>query len=313
MDWFVRAFLKASLAWFGAGVLLGLSMAVFPRGVKSPLLDTLARAPIWSAGIDYGHGTGHGVGFDLSGTLGTINIANAAGSTLTIDGASTGIRLNGVTSGTVNVANRRPGAERNAAASLEGHQCLGHQEAQTMFLVGEGREQHAGTSADRRSRADRATQHRLDDFGVEMLLVDLDLAARPVRHHAGPLQAPAQSQPLQFRGHALKVDGDEIARDAIDRVAKALAHAHLDRPEALRKIAHRCGAEFLIRKSQHAVVPQRLQCLRNALRGSQFGMVALPVIHAQCITGEALRLGYCQHRCGIHPARQEHNCIFHVQ
>ena len=28
MDWFVRAFLKASLAWFGAGVLLGLSMAV---------------------------------------------------------------------------------------------------------------------------------------------------------------------------------------------------------------------------------------------------------------------------------------------
>ena len=30
MDWFVRAFLKASLAWFGAGVLLGLSMAVFP-------------------------------------------------------------------------------------------------------------------------------------------------------------------------------------------------------------------------------------------------------------------------------------------
>lgn len=30
MDWFVRAFLKASLAWFGAGVLLGLAMAAFP-------------------------------------------------------------------------------------------------------------------------------------------------------------------------------------------------------------------------------------------------------------------------------------------
>ncbi len=46
-----------------------------------------------------------GVGFDLSGALGTVNIANASGSTLTIDGASTGIRLNGLTSGTINVAN----------------------------------------------------------------------------------------------------------------------------------------------------------------------------------------------------------------
>jgi cbb3-type cytochrome oxidase subunit 1 len=30
MDWFVRAFLKASLSWFSAAVLLGLSMALFP-------------------------------------------------------------------------------------------------------------------------------------------------------------------------------------------------------------------------------------------------------------------------------------------
>ncbi|MGE5337061.1 MAG: aminopeptidase P family protein [Gemmatimonadota bacterium] len=43
-----------------------LSMAVFPRGTRSPLLDTLARAPIWAAGIDYGHGTGHGVGYALN-------------------------------------------------------------------------------------------------------------------------------------------------------------------------------------------------------------------------------------------------------
>ncbi len=46
--------------------MIQLSMAVFPRGTKSPLLDTLARAPIWAGGIDYGHGTGHGVGYALN-------------------------------------------------------------------------------------------------------------------------------------------------------------------------------------------------------------------------------------------------------
>jgi Xaa-Pro aminopeptidase len=30
------------------------------------MLDALARAPIWAAGIDYGHGTGHGVGYFMN-------------------------------------------------------------------------------------------------------------------------------------------------------------------------------------------------------------------------------------------------------
>lgn len=46
--------------------MIALTQARFPRGTKSPLLDSLARAPIWSAGIDYGHGTGHGVGYFLN-------------------------------------------------------------------------------------------------------------------------------------------------------------------------------------------------------------------------------------------------------
>jgi Xaa-Pro aminopeptidase len=45
---------------------IALSSARFPRGTKSPMLDALARAPIWAAGIDYGHGTGHGVGYFLN-------------------------------------------------------------------------------------------------------------------------------------------------------------------------------------------------------------------------------------------------------
>ena len=45
---------------------IGLSSARFPRGTRSPMLDAIARAPIWAAGIDYGHGTGHGVGYFLN-------------------------------------------------------------------------------------------------------------------------------------------------------------------------------------------------------------------------------------------------------
>lgn len=45
---------------------IALSVARFPKGVKSPYLDALARAPIWAAGFDYGHGTGHGVGYFMN-------------------------------------------------------------------------------------------------------------------------------------------------------------------------------------------------------------------------------------------------------
>ena len=45
---------------------IGLSRAKFPRGTSGQQLDALARAPIWAAGIDYGHGTGHGVGYCLN-------------------------------------------------------------------------------------------------------------------------------------------------------------------------------------------------------------------------------------------------------
>jgi Xaa-Pro aminopeptidase len=45
---------------------IALSSARFPLGIRSPMLDAIARAPIWAAGIDYGHGTGHGVGYFLN-------------------------------------------------------------------------------------------------------------------------------------------------------------------------------------------------------------------------------------------------------
>ena len=43
-----------------------LAAAVFPAGTRGAQLDTLARMHLWQAGLNYGHGTGHGVGFFLN-------------------------------------------------------------------------------------------------------------------------------------------------------------------------------------------------------------------------------------------------------
>lgn len=40
--------------------------AVFPKGVRGSTLDGIARKPLWEQGLDFKHGTGHGVGFLLN-------------------------------------------------------------------------------------------------------------------------------------------------------------------------------------------------------------------------------------------------------
>ena len=45
--------------------MIDLSMAVFPRGTTGHQLDALARMPLWRAQRNFGHGTGHGIGFYL--------------------------------------------------------------------------------------------------------------------------------------------------------------------------------------------------------------------------------------------------------
>ena len=44
---------------------LALGAAKFVDGVCGQNLDVLAREPMWEEGLDYNHGTGHGVGFIL--------------------------------------------------------------------------------------------------------------------------------------------------------------------------------------------------------------------------------------------------------
>ena len=43
-----------------------LAMQIFPEGTTGIMLDALARSPLWNDGLDYGHGTGHGVGAYLN-------------------------------------------------------------------------------------------------------------------------------------------------------------------------------------------------------------------------------------------------------
>jgi len=45
---------------------IALSSAVFPEGTRGVQLDVLARQYLWQASLNYGHGTGHGVGFFLN-------------------------------------------------------------------------------------------------------------------------------------------------------------------------------------------------------------------------------------------------------
>ena len=56
---------------------MALSRTRFPRGTLSPMLDTIARAPLWAEGIDFGHGTGHGVGYFLNVHEGPQSISKA--------------------------------------------------------------------------------------------------------------------------------------------------------------------------------------------------------------------------------------------
>lgn len=62
--------------------LIALSRARFPKGVAGAHLDALARYPLWLEGMDYDHGTGHGVGAFLSVHEGPQRISRASNTPL---------------------------------------------------------------------------------------------------------------------------------------------------------------------------------------------------------------------------------------
>ncbi len=58
---------------------IALARAVFPSGTNGSQLDSFARQFLWAAGLDYAHGTGHGVGSFLSVHEGPQRIAKSSG------------------------------------------------------------------------------------------------------------------------------------------------------------------------------------------------------------------------------------------
>ena len=58
---------------------IALAMARFPTGTRGSQLDILARQYLWADGVDYAHGTGHGVGAYLAVHEGPQRIAKPAG------------------------------------------------------------------------------------------------------------------------------------------------------------------------------------------------------------------------------------------
>jgi Xaa-Pro aminopeptidase len=58
---------------------ISLALAKFPAGTRGSQLDILARKVLWENGLNYGHGTGHGVGFCLNVHEGPQNIGHGTG------------------------------------------------------------------------------------------------------------------------------------------------------------------------------------------------------------------------------------------
>jgi Xaa-Pro aminopeptidase len=59
--------------------MISLAMARFPSGTRGHQLDILARKALWEKGLNYGHGTGHGVGFFLNVHEGPQSVSPAGG------------------------------------------------------------------------------------------------------------------------------------------------------------------------------------------------------------------------------------------
>ncbi|HSV29249.1 MAG TPA: M24B family metallopeptidase, partial [Candidatus Omnitrophota bacterium] len=63
---------------------IAVATAIFPVGTTGPQLDILARRALWAEGLDYDHGTGHGVGSYLSVHEGPQRISKAGHATVAL-------------------------------------------------------------------------------------------------------------------------------------------------------------------------------------------------------------------------------------
>jgi Xaa-Pro aminopeptidase len=63
---------------------IAIARVVFPKGTTGAQIDAFARKPLWDAGLDFDHGTGHGIGSYLSVHEGPQRIAKTGTTPLEI-------------------------------------------------------------------------------------------------------------------------------------------------------------------------------------------------------------------------------------
>ncbi len=68
---------------------IAVATCCFPEGTKGSQIDTLARTPLWKQGLNFGHGTGHGVGYFLNVHEGPQSISSAINNTALKEGMLT--------------------------------------------------------------------------------------------------------------------------------------------------------------------------------------------------------------------------------
>ncbi|KAI9890238.1 MAG: hypothetical protein M1814_004400 [Vezdaea aestivalis] len=103
---------------------IALDRAVFPKGTNGMALDTLARQFLWEEGLDYRHGTGHGVGSYLNVHEGPIGIG-------------TRIEYSEVPISAGNVLSDEPGYYEDGSFGIRIENIIMCQEAKTRFQFGE--------------------------------------------------------------------------------------------------------------------------------------------------------------------------------
>jgi len=103
---------------------IALDLAVFPKGTSGFALDTLARKFLWAEGLDYRHGTGHGVGSYLNVHEGPIGIG-------------TRIQFSEVPLAPGNVISNEPGYYEDGAFGIRIENIIMVKEVETKHQFGE--------------------------------------------------------------------------------------------------------------------------------------------------------------------------------
>ncbi len=184
---------------------IAIARAVFPEGTTGAQLDSFARAPLWAAGLDFDHGTGHGVGSYLSVHEGPPRISKL-GTTALKRGM---------------ILSNEPGYYKVGAYGIR---------IENLVLVTAARRSRGRTSRSTRSR--RSPSRRSTPRLIDVSLLDageiawLDAYHAKVRAELAPLVDDATRAWLEKATAPLGIVGWAKARSAVPTLSCSLTRHH---------------------------------------------------------------------------------------